>query len=461
MGEFLKRNKTIVTVVVILIVLFLFVSLLGHHKKTQDTAATKQNTPVDNADGDNTAESLNSLTQNIHRVITSNDDLKAQNEKLKKHYDYLLSHIKQNVTDNLNAALKERGQDNKAKITALEAQLKTLNTTIELEKQNGTGGSYSVDGKHTVNLKGRSIITVEGQQLVAAPVVSNAVNANAGTQNNGGITGNNTSDSVLHPSGENGSGAAANKKPAPIPFYTINNGATLAGSVTMSTLIGRVPVNGVVKTPYPFKMIIGADNMAANGHHIPGISGAIVQGTTVGDMALRCVKGYITTITFVFQDGTIYTQKTQTSGNSADLGFSNGLGYISQPNGNPCFPGVFKTNAKEYLTTMGILGGINLGGQAYQQAQQTAMSNANGGVTTSLTGSVGKSVLGGVAAGSTQQVMNWYTEREKNSFDAVVVPAGKKAVINITKEIDIDYKKDGRKIYYEHTTQGHHNTSLD
>ena len=69
--------------------------------------------------------------------------------------------------------------------------------------------------------------------------------------------------------------------------------------------------------------------------------------------------------------------------------------------------------------------------------------------------------IGGAVQGGTQQVMTWYTQREKNSFDAVYVPAGKKAVINISKELDINYNPNGRKIYYEHTKNSGNNTSLD
>ncbi|MGL4667651.1 MAG: TIGR03752 family integrating conjugative element protein, partial [Saezia sp.] len=42
------------------------------------------------------------------------------------------------------------------------------------------------------------------------------------------------------------------------PVYTIPANATLMGSVAMTALIGRVPVDGTVNDPYPFKVLVGS-----------------------------------------------------------------------------------------------------------------------------------------------------------------------------------------------------------
>jgi hypothetical protein len=42
----------------------------------------------------------------------------------------------------------------------------------------------------------------------------------------------------------------------------------------MTTLIGRVPIDGTVNDPYPFKVLIGPDNLTANGIDIPDMAGA-------------------------------------------------------------------------------------------------------------------------------------------------------------------------------------------
>lgn len=459
-SEFIKKNKIIIGVVSVLIILIVFVGMLGHKNKSSSQDGSSQQHQslqyTDSATGDDAAESLDALTQELHAVIQSNKSLQANNAELNKKNASILENIRGEVEQNLNTELKRRGQDNRDKISQLQQTLIKVNNQLsDLKKKREEGygqGNYSVDGSGHSQIVGGKVVNLAGNTLVEVQDISNHV---ASTKNKAIKNG----DSLLHPNEQGNS--FEKKKLKPKPYYTVPSGATLADSVTMTSLIGRVPVNGVVKSPYPFKIIIGGKNLAANGLHIPGLSGAIVQGITVGDMALSCVKGYVTAITFVFPDGRISSTQLQASGDSSNLGFTNSLGYLSQPNGNPCFPGKFYTNAPEYLTTMIALGALNQGGQAYSQAQETSMTNAMGGTTTSLTGSIGKYMAGGAVAGGTSEAMKWYTEREKNSFDAVYVPAGKQAVINITKQIAINYNPNGRKIYYEHNKNTHNNTSLD
>lgn len=59
----------------------------------------------------------------------------------------------------------------------------------------------------------------------------------------------------------------------------------------MTALLGRVPVNGTVTDPYPFKVLIGKDNLTANGIELPDVEGAVVSGTASGDWTLSCVRG--------------------------------------------------------------------------------------------------------------------------------------------------------------------------
>ena len=91
------------------------------------------------------------------------------------------------------------------------------------------------------------------------------------------------------------------------PVYTIPENATLMGSVAMTALIGRVPVDGTVNDPYPFKVLVGPENLTANGIDLPDVAGAVMSGTASGDWTLSCVRGQVESITFVFTDGTIRT----------------------------------------------------------------------------------------------------------------------------------------------------------
>mgnify|MGYP000446859951 CR=1 FL=1 len=467
MIDLLKKNKLIAGVLGVLVVLILTTSLLKHapvQKNNEGSDPKNQTNTEDAASGDDTAESLNALTQELHQVMSSNKDLQANNAALNTKNDEILRNIKSEVQQNLESELQKRGQDDQAKISTLQDQLQRVNEAIRQQSESESMGG-SDQGGNELKLNGQNLVSVPdiaggpssigaGQRILTGP-----------RQHNSNTSGASSSDLLLdHADSSNGSASSDSSDHTNLkPYYTIPSGSTLAGSVTMTSLIGRVPVDGSVKAPYPFKMIIGANDMAANGLTIPGISGAIVQGYTVGDMALSCVKGYVTAITFLFPDGTISTTQMDnaSSGSGDDIGFSSALGYLSTPNGNPCFPGKFYTNAPQYLTTMIALGALNQGGQAYAMAQQTSSENALGGATTALTGSVGKYMLGGAVQGGTQQAMDWYTAREKNSFDAVYVPSGQKAVINITQQILINYDPAGRKIAYQNASAPFSNTSMD
>lgn len=72
-------------------------------------------------------------------------------------------------------------------------------------------------------------------------------------------------------------------------------------------MLGRIPINGTVTDPYPFKVLIGKDNLTANGIELPDVEGAIVSGSASGDWTLSCVRGQVNSITFVFADGTVRT----------------------------------------------------------------------------------------------------------------------------------------------------------
>ncbi len=261
-------------------------------------------------------------------------------------------------------------------------------------------------------------------------------------------------------------------EPPLVPFYTIPQNATLTRVTTMTSLIGRVPIDGKVTDPMQFKLLIGRENLAASGMFVPDeISGIVVSGIAIGDMAMSCSEGHIYSLTFVFEDGTIRTvnadSKGGSGGSSGGAGMSMGggagasggsvnsgaaggrrpLGYISDLWGNPCIAGRFVTNAPSYLTDIVGLRSLGVASRAYAAAQTSTTTNGvTGGDTTSVTGSRGAYVMGQAAAGATDEVTNWLLQRLKNSFDAVVTPAGQKVVVHIDQEIAIDKAPNGRRL---------------
>ncbi len=59
------------------------------------------------------------------------------------------------------------------------------------------------------------------------------------------------------------------------PYYTIPENSTLMGSTAMTALLGRVPIQGAVTDPFPFKVLIGRENLIANGIDLPDVEGRL------------------------------------------------------------------------------------------------------------------------------------------------------------------------------------------
>ena len=253
--------------------------------------------------------------------------------------------------------------------------------------------------------------------------------------------------------------AAAQRKNEDIPFFTLPENATLAGVTAMTSIIGRVPIDGRVTDPMQFKAVIGRDNLAANGFELPpDIAGMIVTGVAIGDMALSCSEGKVRSATVVFNDGAIRTVSSRrasggiggggsiTSGGGSSTGTD--LGFVSDLHGNPCIPGKFVTNAPAYLTDIIGLSALGVAGQAYADAQRTTRTNYDGSTNSTVTGSVGDYALGQAVAGGTNEVTKWMLQRLKNSFDAVVTPSGQQLVVHLDREIRIDKAQNPRRLIH-------------
>jgi integrating conjugative element protein (TIGR03752 family) len=253
-------------------------------------------------------------------------------------------------------------------------------------------------------------------------------------------------------SGSLGSASIAAQKAAIAPvdeaYFTIPENATLVGVKAMTSIIGRVPIDGRVTDPMQFKAVVGRENLAANGWELPDdLAGMIVTGVAIGDMALSCSEGKIRSATFVFNDGTIRTVSARTGGRTgAGGGASGDLGFISDRYGNPCIAGKFVTNAPAFLTD--IVGAKTLGvaASAYADAAKLVTQNASTGTTTSQVIDSSKYVLGQAVSGASDEVTSWLLSRLKNSFDAVVTPSGNELVIHLDQELRIDKLANARKL---------------
>jgi len=241
------------------------------------------------------------------------------------------------------------------------------------------------------------------------------------------------------------------------PVYTLHRGSVLSDAVSMTALMGRVPMNGQVTDAYPFSMIVGAKNLMANGFTLPDVQGAIVTGTVTGDWSLSCVRGVVESIDIIRTDGTIlsYPQSEE----SIDSGFDGSniktaeLGFLADPNGNPCLSGIRISNAPAYLASKGLLDAASAAASAASIAQQTV--SVDGSTTTSaLTGNALKSAAGESAAALTDTVSEFIQARMGASFDIVYVEPGVKAAIHLRKPITLSAPIEPVRVRYESHTQG-------
>ena len=235
--------------------------------------------------------------------------------------------------------------------------------------------------------------------------------------------------------------------------YTMPTNATLMGSVAMTALIGRVPIDGTVNDPYPFKVLIGADNLTANGIEIPDVAGAVVSGTASGDWTLSCVRGQIRSITFVFHDGTIRTLP-EDDGNRGrsqhSTNLQDGLGWISDPYGIPCVSGERRSNAQQYLGSQALITAAGAGAASLIQSDNgsvAVVSNSNGSLGT--VGISGNEAMGRILAGGVRDMADWVNKLYGQSFAAVYVQPGARVAVHLEQPIAIDYDARGRRVSHQ------------
>ena len=232
------------------------------------------------------------------------------------------------------------------------------------------------------------------------------------------------------------------------------------GATAMTALLGRVPVRGEVRDPMPFKVITGADNLAANGLMVPGVSGMIWSGTAIGDWTLACVTGRLESVTFVFDDGSIRTISSDDRENQT--GDANRpLGWISDARGIPCVSGQRKSNAAAFLTQRIGVKAIEAAAEAAAASQTTTVIRDSGAITGNVNGSTGSFVLGKTLSQGSSEIADWLLQRQAQSFDAVFVPAGAELAIHVDRELAIDLEPNARRLRYATATTNPRAPRLD
>lgn len=176
----------------------------------------------------------------------------------------------------------------------------------------------------------------------------------------------------------------------------------------MTALIGKVPIKDSVADPFPFKVIVGRDNLASNGLDIPGVDGMVFSGHAVGDWTLGCVRGNVESVTFTFEDGNVIrtlTGNANAANNAAasnpsglnnmlGTGLSGGgglqqvmpIGWLSDKRGIPCVSGARISNAASYLSGRVLSRAAEAAAKVFGQRNVTNSVTPLGGVFSVITG---------------------------------------------------------------------------
>lgn len=412
-----KQNRFLIVVMVIIAFMLACGVYVYHdqspaHPTVSKTVSHLGHVIPNSASQDSAAESLDTLTvqwtateQRVKSIVDDNTQLQSQNKVLLQQ-------------------LQEKTNQNTQSLTTTVAQLQSQVQTLATHPQN----AQPVSPEDTA------------QPIQTVPELAETLQADhSGLEKN-------------QPPLD-----SANKKVSIQPVYTIPANATAVQNRLMTALVGRIPVKGVVTDPYPFKIVFSDDTLAANGLRVPNLKQMIVSGYTEGDLNLVSVRGWVTSLTFVFQDGVISTT-TSNDNNIGQFTKENALGYLSDAYGNPFIRGKLITNAPAYVGVNVALGAAQGAANAYAQSQTTAGTTSAGTSTSTVTGSTNAFIAGQSAGTAMSQVQQWWHDREEQSFDAVYVPTSdpkthqpQTVVVNFTKEIHIDYDLAGRKIDYVQT----------
>ncbi|MCL2590243.1 MAG: TIGR03752 family integrating conjugative element protein [Betaproteobacteria bacterium] len=435
----MKSNPLLkwLVVPVLLVVFVIFKYVTGSESSTDSGDAAPRLTPDEmkalGVEADTPKDTLATLVGQVKQLrgelksaLSDNDAQKEENRRLRER--------EVNIDQRLSSAFEAERQKLQAENEQIEAERKQAQGLMaDLMEQvaalKGYPSDYPLDGGKT-------------------PVASDTGDVNAGTFWHEPISPKSSLVPNLNPGQKSlsveGGGIPTIKIEAPVkPVYTLPVNSTLVGSVAMTALIGRVPVDGTVNDPFPFKVVVGPENLAANGIELPDVAGAVASGMASGDWTLSCVRGQIRSFTFVFNDGTIRTLPEVGNGGGNNQG--NNLGWISDASGIPCVSGERKSNAAQYLGTQSLITAAGAGAASLVKSD-TGRVVINSSDPVGNVGISTDTAMGRIIAGGVQDMSQWVNKLYGQAFAAIYVPPSAKVAVHLDQPLTIDYDPKGRKV---------------
>lgn len=448
--------------------------MLSNKKAKISAAERKQNAVRDNylettrtllAKQDTYDQKLNKIEEKLNSLITEQNNVKQNDsssssafdeiaEKYEKKYEKKVKELSKTLEDNLKRFTKrgksnpeDNSSDNSTKYSLNQNQGNDLPAglgfdDLPLDQGNDSHGNDN-KRRNRYSKPRNSFASSRNEYVTIRPIYSGAFEEGRSKKEQVLISEASfkyKDDSDLFDDEEGSkNGSIKNEKiPDAIPFYTINDTATLFSNTGLTAMLGVVPRNGVVKDPYRFKVITGAENLSSNGHYIGNVKNIIWSGTLKGNAEMSCVRGNVDKVSLVFSDGTISTTVARDDGV--------GLGYISDKWGKPCISGTLISNATQYLLDRMMASGASAVAEASAATETTTLTDTSGNVVSFVSDDTSKYIGSKALSGIASDTADYIKERQANAIDIVYVPSGQELVIHVEEQIEFDYEIDGRKL---------------
>ncbi len=476
-GDVMKSNLVVKLVAVLLVLAGFFVvfTKVNNTDQVASDVPTVGGEEIDEAtrtalgiEADTPVDTVKTLIQNVREQKLNTKRLQMENAELREANERILK-MEQKITQKLSADIQSRTSeiqtDNAVTLANTKQEMQSLLERIKANAAEYTANKTFESQPPAVGFSHPGA-TVDSEGTVWVPPLGVSLDSKTDGLLNGKGLANLPFSGAADLVAAQGQGKNRNKKSTERPAYTIAKNSTLVGATAFTALVGRVPVGDNVVDPYSFKVLIGKENLIANGKKVPELAYAVVSGKAVGDWTLSCVQGDVYSITFVFDDGRIRTLPTPADISDGSTATQNvKIGELSDDFGNPCVVGEKISNASKYLYQRVVASLASAAANAAAATETTTTSSVDGyGLgtgTTVVDGNKKKYVLNETVAGAADEAAQWIKDRQALEFDAVYVRPGAKVAIHITEELRIDYDDAGRFTHHAEFSLGGKYRELD
>jgi integrating conjugative element protein (TIGR03752 family) len=462
----MQSNRILPVLAIVVLMMLVFIGVKSCRQDAPQTATLTEVPTPGTPDADSPADTIRTLTAEVAELKNQNKKMQQYNEQLIRQREEIARDVKQELVNEIS---KKQQQQESSLMSGLTQQLDFFKSRLdELSHQQSQATiqpdslasgdipvGFGLDGQDSFGNEPEKLVWVEplgtGTDAQGKPVYTPAQDFDSESLlNTAQAAAPGVTERYLN-------GKPETSAPDKTPAYTVPRNATLIGSTGMTALIGRIPINGTVEDPFPFKVIVGKDNLAANGIDIPGLDGMIFSGKATGDWTLSCVRGQLHSVTYVFADGTIRTlssddQSGELMQGQSRQGQDRTLGWISDRRGIPCVTGERISNAATYLGGQVLAAGVEAAASAFAQSETTNIVSPVLGTTTSvITGDAAKFAAGRALSGGAEEISQYLRERLAQSFDVIYVDTGRELAVHVDIELPIDYEHNGRKTTYAYS----------